>query len=162
MREVTEREAEQWMALAEAHGQTGPDGTIALGRYVTLSCEMPKAGEPGRLTVRFVTPVPAPLQSPDLTPKTPPIMLDRQVTGEIILPGRWWQNMFARLSENDGVSDADRRAAMIFATRGEFSDVLLPADTDTISLLAADDAGSLVLHESLPPGTVATMTFRLT
>jgi len=110
--------------------------------------------EEGVITIRFVTPVPAGLYSEDLKPKAPPILFDRRPSGEIILPGRWWQYMFEKLSESDDVPPDVRRTAAIMARSVDVSDGLLPADTDTIEFEAPDDDGDLVLHEALPPGTV--------
>ncbi len=86
--------------------------------------------------------------------KSPPIMFDRKPTGEIILPGRWWQAMFERLSENEEVPPDIRRTAAVAARSVRVSDGLLPADTDTIEIKAPDSQGNPVVHEALPPETV--------
>jgi hypothetical protein len=136
------------MQLARDHGFASDSG-VDFGRYVTEGLE------DGALKIRFITPLPAGLYSgDDLRPKTPPIMFDRLPTGEIIIPGRWWQLMFERMSETEEAPADVRRTAALASRMVDVSDGLLPADTDTIEFRAPDDSGKLVLHEALPPGTV--------
>jgi hypothetical protein len=148
MRKVTQEEADRWMQVAEEHGFADGKG-MALGRYVTEGMEN------GAMTIRFITPVPAGLYSEDLRRKTPPIMFDRLPSGEIILPGRWWQLMLEKLSESEEAPADVRKTAALAARMVDVTDGFLPADTDTIEIDAPDDDGNLVTHEALPPGTVA-------
>jgi hypothetical protein len=100
--------------------------------------------------------VPAGLYSDaELRPKTPPIMFDRAADGSIVLPGRWWQLTFEKLSQDDRAPAEVRHGARQLASLGAFADARLPADTDTISFFATDDSGELVEHEALAPGTPA-------
>lgn len=147
MRKVTEREAQQWLALAQEYGFVDADGNIALGRYVIEQA-------PGGLVIRFITPVPAGLYSDkDLVPKTPPIMFDRDGNGHIVLPGRWWQLMFERLSEHESAPPDVRRMAAVAARTVVAKDCLLPPEFETIEFMAPNDSGELVAHEALPPDT---------
>lgn len=148
MRRVTRDEAAQWMSLAQEHGFASEKG-FALGRFVAEGMES------GNLKIRFVTPMPAGLYSEDLRPKEPPMMFDRLATGEIIFPGRWWQDMFEKLSEAEEVPDEVRRNAALTARVIDMSDGFLPADTDTVEIRASDAQGNLVAHEALPPNTIA-------
>ena len=147
MRQVTREEAEAWTEMARQYGFVNADGQIALGRYVV------EIAETGQLSVEFVTPCPAGLHDEDLHPKIPPILFDRTPAGEIILPGRWWQLTFQRLSEDESAPAEVRKNAALLARGADFGNALLPPDTDTISFLAPNWEGNLVRHEALPPGT---------
>ena len=46
-----------------------------------------------------------------------------------------------------------RQNAALAARMLDFGDILLPADTDTIEILATDSEGNLVPHEALKPDT---------
>ncbi len=144
MRKVTREEAAESAALAREHGFLSENGDIAVGRFKLVSGE----------GIEFITPVAAPLYSPDLQRKQPPILFDRTPSGEIILPGRWWAHMFERGNELEGISSDDRRAAALMARHGEFSDILLPAERDTIEFALPDESGQPVVYEALPPGTL--------
>ena len=155
MRKITRAEADQWTELAQAHGHVSAAGQIALGRYVVDSFEG------SMMTLRFVTPVPAGLYSEgDLRRKAPPILFDRQSDGTIVLPGRWWQFMLERVSKSEQVPADLREKAAAIARSLDASDVLLPADTDTIDFLAPDTDGALVPHEALAPGTTIRVRMR--
>jgi hypothetical protein len=147
MRQVTHEEAERWTAKAREYGFVNAEGNIALGRFVL------ERDETGQLYVEFVTPCPAGFYDEELRPKTPPILFDRTPTGGIILPGRWWQLTFERLSEDEAVPAEVRKGTALMSRGVEFGDAILPPDTDTISFLAPDWEGELVQHEALPPGT---------
>jgi len=155
MRKITQQEAEQWIALAEAHGFTDSEGRFALGRFVVEGRD-----DEGHVLLRVITPIPAGLYTEALRKKTPPILFDRTPAGEIILPGRWWQHMFEGLSAHEEVPEATRQAAAAAAATIAVPDVYLPADTDTIEITAPDADGEPVTHEALPPGGV--MRLRLT
>ena len=154
MRPVTPEEGEAWRALARQYGFVNEQGDFALGRLIFAKFGLERVGA-ARIYVRFITPVPAGLYTEDLQRKSPPILFDRTAEGEVILPGRWWQLNFERLSEDrDAPADVRRRAALL-ARHARFSDALLPADMETIAILAPDEKGELVPHEAAPPGTQA-------
>lgn len=147
MRRVTREEAEAWTSLARQYGFVNADGDIALGRYVLEQ-------EAGQTWVHFITPVVAGLYTErDARPQTPPILFERTDAGEIILPGRWWQRMFESLGGDENVPEDVRRGAAVAARTVLVSDYLVPAVVETISFLAPNDAGEMVVHEALPPGT---------
>jgi hypothetical protein len=155
MRRIRKSEAEAWMALARQYGFADDEGHIALGRY------MLEEDESGTLCVRFITPVPAGLHSDTtLAEKTPPILFDRDDAGRIVLPGRWWQRTFEKLSEHEGVPPDVRRTALIASRSVVFEDCHLPSDFETIEFMASDDDGTLVLHEALPPETRISLAMR--
>jgi len=147
MRQVTPDEVETWTALARQYGFVNAGGQIELGRYVVEQTET------GQRYMKFITPLPAGLEEEDLRAKAPPILFDRTPPGEIILSGRWWQLVFERLSEPAHVRGEMRQKAALAARTTQFEDLLLPADTDTITFLAPDRTGNLIVHEALPPGT---------
>lgn len=152
LRPVTKEEAEEWRALARQYGFVNEQGDFALGRFVFEKFGLERVGA-ARIYVRFITPVPAGLYTEDLQRKSPPILFDRTAEGQVILPGRWWQRNFERLSE-DAQAPADvRQRAALLARRARFSDAILPADVETIAILASDDKGELVPHEAVPPET---------
>jgi hypothetical protein len=148
MRRVTREEAEAWTALARQYGFINADGDIALGRYVL------ERDDNGQTWVRFITPVVASFHTErDARPKTPPILFERTDAGEIILPGRWWQRAFESVAADETVPADVRRIATVAARSVLVSDCLVPATVETISFLAPNDVGELVVHEALPPGT---------
>jgi hypothetical protein len=146
MRRVTAEEAAYWQELAEEHGFTDEDGNIALGRFRVERVDR------NTIALRFITPIVAGLYTDGLEEKQPPIMFDRTANGEIIIPGRWWQHMFEKLSETD--DDEDIRRTAFSAAHGavRFHDSHIPSDVETIRFLAPNASGQLVLHEALPPG----------
>jgi hypothetical protein len=81
----------------------------------------------------------------------PPITFDRTPEGEIIVPGRWWQHVFERSSESPDMPDELREVARKLAQHAKVSDAHVPASVETISFLAPDRNGNLVVHEALPP-----------
>ncbi|MBI2073132.1 MAG: hypothetical protein HYT81_08895 [Gemmatimonadetes bacterium] len=154
MRPVTNEEAEEWTALARRYGFVNEQGDFALGRFVFGKFGLERVGA-ARLYVRFITPVPAGLYTEDLQRKTPPILFDRTAEGQVILPGRWWQGNFERLSEDPQAPADVRQHAARLARHARFSDALLPASVETIAILAPDERGELAPHEAVPPGTEA-------
>jgi hypothetical protein len=149
LRKITRAEYKRWIVLAREHGFVNHEGRVALGRFVLES------SDDGRLKLRFLTPVPAGLYSEDLKKKTAPIMFDRTENGKIILPGRWWQLMFEKLSEESSAPPEIRRIAAVAARVVAVSNTFLPANTDTIEISAPDEDGNMLLHEALAPDTVA-------
>jgi hypothetical protein len=147
MRPVTAQEAERWLSLAEEHGFTDDDGDIAIGRFRVARADA------SMITIRFITPIVAGLYTDDLHEKQPPVMFDRTASGEIIIPGRWWQHLFEQLSDDKQEND-NVRAQAFRAAHGciNVGDGYLPADTDTIEFRVPDEDGRLVVHEALPPG----------
>jgi hypothetical protein len=134
----------------------GETGGIDLGRFTYVGL-VERAGQRAAL-LELVTPLPAEPYDRELRPKAPPVMFDRTAAGELIVPGRWWHHLFERLAGEPRLPDAwYRLAAPVVARRVEITDALLPADTDTIALAVPDDAGHLVLHEALKPGTRMTV-----
>jgi hypothetical protein len=151
MRKLTQIEYRQWMELARRHGYISDEGDVALGRFATE----PQAD--GALALRFITPLLAGERTTDLQRKSPPIMFDRTATGEIILPGRWWQHILELLAEGETIPDDIRGDAARAAHYVHADDVHLPADTDTIEMDAPDEDGNVVTHEALPPGGLITL-----
>ena len=146
MRNVTEQEAEEWMALAQQHGFASKEG-FALGRFIVEPTEVPK-----EISLLVITPIPADLYTENLQTKTPPIEFDRTAEGQIILPGRWWQHMFERTSEDPEIPEDVRRNAQRMSRHSFVPDTFLPVATETISILAPDASGKLVPTEVVPPG----------
>lgn len=146
MRRVTREEAERWTALARQYGFTNEQGDFQLGRYIIEA-------DAGGMFVRFITPVPAGMYTEDLKKKTPPIMFTRTARGEIILPGQSWQTMFETVSRDPDAPAEVRRSAAEAAASVTVGDVLLPPDFETISIVAPDADGNLVVHEAIPPET---------
>jgi len=155
MRKISQEEAKRWTELARNHGFVNDEGAIALGRFIVEG----SSDETGYMIIEFITPCPAGLFGENLQPKTPPIMFDRTATGELIFPGRWWQHMFEELSKH-AATPPERQTARIASRHVICSDAHLPADTDTISFLAPDEQGNLIVHEALPPGTRVPMEIR--
>ena len=80
-------------------------------------------------------------------------MFDRTPAGDIIVPGGWWQLMFEQVTQDESMPTAMREMAATIAANIVCNDALLPADADTIEVLAPDVEGVVVPHEALPPGT---------
>jgi hypothetical protein len=147
MRNVTEQEAENWLALAREHGFGSSEGRFALGRFIV------EGRDAGGLVLSVITPIPAGLRRQSVQAKTPPIMFDRTSAGEIIVPGDWWRLMFEQVTQDERAPAAMRRMAATIAATIVCHDALLPADTDTIEISTPDLEGNVVPHEALPPGT---------
>lgn len=139
MRNMTEREAENWLALARAHGFGG--------RFIV------EGRDGDGLMLSVITPIPAGCRGRNVQARMPPIMFDRTPAGEIIVPGDRWRLMFERVTQDESSPAAMRHMAATIATTIVCNDALLPAGTDTIEILAADSEGNVVTHEALPPGT---------
>jgi hypothetical protein len=147
MRNMTEREAESWLALAREHGFGGSEGRFVLGRFIVTGRDA------DGLVLSVVTPIPAGLHRRIVKAEAPPIMFDRTPAGEIIVPGDWWRIMFQQVTEDGSAPAAMRQMAATIATTIVCSDSVLPADTDTIEIVAADSEGHPLPYEALPPGT---------
>jgi hypothetical protein len=148
MRNITEREAETWLALARAHGFGSGEGRFALGRFIV------EGRDEGSLVLRVITPIPAGLHGQTVRANTPPpVMFDRTATGEIIVPGGWWRLMFEQVTRDQHAPAAMRQMASTIVATTICHDALLPAATDTIEISAPDPEGNVVPHEALPPGT---------
>jgi hypothetical protein len=148
MRNVTQEEAERWIALAEEHGFTNEAGDIALGRFNVESVDGHS------ITLRVLTPIVAGEYTEGLDRKEPPIMFDRTPSGEIIIPGRWWQHLFEKVADEADLDEETSTAAAALARTSAFGDALLP-DVETISFVVPDESGNPVVHEALPPeGTI--------
>jgi hypothetical protein len=146
MRQITEQEAREWIELAEAYGFYDKDRGLALGRFIVNDADNKS------MELRFITPVIASEFSDTLEKKTPPIMFDRTDSGEIILPGRWWQRMFEKVASGD--HDQKMRGLAHRAARGGLivADTYVPREVETIQILSANDNGEMVPFEALPPG----------
>ncbi len=147
MRRMTEREAETWLALAREHGFGSSEGRFALGRFIV------EGRDADGLVLSVITPIPAGLHTQHVAAKTPPIMFDRTLAGEIIVPGSWWRLMFEQVTWDESAPAAMRQMAATIAATIVCHDALLPADTDTIEISAPNSEGKIVPHEALPPGT---------
>jgi hypothetical protein len=149
MRDVTQEEGERWTALAEQHGFTDEAGGIALGRFTVESIDEQS------VLLRVITPIVAGGYTDGLEKKEPPILFDRTPNGQIIIPGRWWQHLFEKVSDDADLDEESSKAAAAFARTSAFGDALLPLDFETISFLVPDGSGNPVVHEALPPeGTI--------
>jgi hypothetical protein len=149
MRQISPRECEQWIDLARRYGFTSDDGSINFGEFVY------EEGEPP--VWRFITPIRATDYTPNLQRKTPPILFDRTPTGEILLPGRLVQHVFARFAaklEDAAANTSDDMRGMAWQAARTLppGDVLFPADTETFLLGAQDHEGNVIAYEVLPPG----------
>jgi hypothetical protein len=147
MRRVTQQEGEGWRALAQQHGFGSAEGRFVLGRFIVEDRD-----EHG-LVLCVVTPIPADLDAEKHQLKTPPIMFDRTPADEIVVPGRWWQLMFENVSADAAAPAEMRQMAATMAATTICSDVLLPADSDTVEIAVPDSQGNMATYEALPPGT---------
>jgi len=147
MRKPTQQETDQWIELARQHGFVVEQGKFTLGQYTVEDVEG------WEMTIRFITPLPAGLFTENLEPKSPPIRFDRTSEGQIIIPGRWWADLLERLSMADEFPPDVRHDAALASRMLNFEDILLPANTDTIDILAPDSDGNLVSHEAIKPDT---------
>jgi hypothetical protein len=80
-------------------------------------------------------------------------MFERTPADEIVVPGRWWQLMFENVSADAAAPAEMRQMAATMATTTICSDVLLPADSDTVEIAVPDSQGNMTRYEALPPGT---------
>ena len=149
MRKVTQKEAEEWTTLAAEHGFVNDEGGIALGRFTIDEEESVDK----RIVIRIVTPIIAPLYTHQGNKlKSPPILFDRTTDGQIIIPGRWWADMFDRMSGDSKISEPIAEKAFLVSRKSEVPDMFLPPSTDTISFRAPDENGQVITFEALPPG----------
>ena len=147
MRNMTEREAETWLALAREHGFGSREDRFVLGRFIV------EDRDENGLVLCVVTPIPAGVGAEKHQIKTPPVMFDRTPADEIVVPGRWWQLMFENVSADAAAPAEMRQMAATMASTTICSDVLLPADSDTIEIVVPDSQGNMAAYEALPPGT---------
>ena len=147
MRNMTEREAERWLALAREHGFGSSEGRFVLGRFIVAGRDA------DGLVLSVITPIPAGLHGRNVQAKAPPIMFDRTPAGEIIVPGGWWRLMFKQVNQDKSAPAAMRQMAATISATVVCDDALLPADTDTIEILTTDSEGNVIPHEALQPGT---------
>ena len=119
-----------WAALAREHGFGSTEGRFALGRFIV------EGRDEDGLVLYVITPIPAGLDSQNVPAKGPPIMFDRTPAGDIIVPGGWWQLMFEQVTQDESMPTAMREMAASIATNILCNDALLPADADTIEVLA--------------------------
>ena len=154
MREPTQQETDQWIELARQHGFVDEQDKFETGHYTTEDVEG------GAIAIRFITPLPADIYTENLEPKSPPIRFCRTPEGQIIIPGRWWANALERLSMDDEYPTDVRQKALRVSRMVDFEDILLPANTDTIEILAPDRNGNLVPHEAIKPDTYFEMSFQ--
>lgn len=156
MRKPTGEEADKWVSIAREHGFVGEGGSFKLGRFIVEGSE-----EDAIIYVQFVTPVPAGIYTEGtVEPKAPPVVFERTSAGEIILPGRWWASMFETLSGQPEVPPDQRQTALFASRHVQAGDVHLPAETDTIEILAPNHKGDIVPHEALKPGTRCIISIR--
>jgi hypothetical protein len=152
MRAITQEDAERWTSLANEHGYVTDDGNILIGRYT-----IEEGLRSDSMSIRVIIPIIAGPYTDLLERKTPPIMFDRTDDGRIVLPGRWWQRLFEKVSEDESVDDDLAAYAAAASRQLVFEDVYLPADFETISFLAAlvdSDGDEPVQHEAIPPDTI--------
>ena len=147
MRRVTQQEWESWRALAQQHGFGSAEGRFVLGRFIV------EGRDENDLVLCVVTPIPAGLDAETPQFKSLPVMFDRTPANEIVVPGRWWQLMFENVSADAAAPAEMRQMAATMASTTICSDVLLPADSDTIEIVVPDSQGNMAAYEALPPGT---------
>ena len=147
MRRVTQQEGERWRTLAQQHGFGRAEGRFVLGRFIV------EDRDENGLVLCVVTPIPAGLDAEKHQLKTRPVMFDRTPADEIVVPGRWWQLMFENVSADAAAPAEMRQMAATMAATTICSDVLLPADSDTVEIAVPDSQGNMATYEALPPGT---------
>ena len=147
MRRVTQQEEENWRTLAQQHGFGSAEGRFVLGRFIVES------RNENCLLLCVVTPIPAGLDAKEPQFKTSPVMFERTAADEIVVPGRWWQLMFENVSADVAAPAEMRQMAATMATTTMCSDVLLPADSDTVEIAIPDSHGNTTTYEAVPPGT---------
>ncbi len=149
MRKPSEEENNAWLAHARELDFLNEQENFTLSRFIV------EKFEEDLIYVKFITPTPAEEHTGiQLHLKTPPILFDRTPSGEIIIPGRWWASTFERLANHPDAPPEVRQSALNLSRDLDFSDCLLPADTDTIEIQALDHSGNRVPYEALKPGTI--------
>jgi hypothetical protein len=147
MRHATPAEIQTWRALADAHGFLDPSGRVELGRVGVERID-------GQLWARVITPLRANPYTDDLKEKVPPIRFDRRLDGRLRIPGRWWVDLFERISQQEVFEAGVRALAARIAHEASLPTTLLPATTDTIVITADGPQGRRIEFEALPPGTM--------
>jgi hypothetical protein len=145
MRAVRQHEIENWDVLAKRHGFGAAEGRFTLGRFIV------EHRDNSGFLLCAITPIPARLNASG-TPAGP-VMFDRTLGGEIVVPGRWWHVMFEEVSTDRTAPAAMRHMAARIAATTACHDVLLPADSDTVEIAIQDSRGHLMTYEAVPPGT---------
>jgi hypothetical protein len=74
-------------------------------------------------------------------------MFERTPADEIVVPGRWWQLVFENVSADAAAPAERRQMAATMATTTVCSDVLLPADSDTVEIAVPDSQGNMQYDE---------------
>lgn len=156
MRRVTDEEAERWEALAREHGFVNERGDLIPGRF-RIEKVMP-----GQLHITLLTPAPAERHTEDLQRKAPPILFDRMPSGEIVLPGRWSQYVLESLHTDPTLPPEIRAGAAVLSRRGQFPNVILPPDVETVMFLIPDSTGKEIPYEALPPLTQIILEWTVT
>lgn len=143
----------QWLAEAERHG---------FGKYAFGSVFAEGGDRAEHLTIHFHTLVPASYYKQT----TPPILFDRNAAGEIVLPGRWWQDYVAAASRVKDNAPEDLQALAQELQSSDMVNALVPARVDfrassaDVRLVPLHGVeGHLVMQEVLLPGTEAFVPF---
>lgn len=147
MRRVTDEEAERWEALAREHGFVNERGDLIPGRI-----RIDKVAS-GQLHITLLTPAPAEPRTEDLQAKPPPILFDRTPSGDIVLPGRWCQYVLEFLQADLTLAPEIRARAAFLSRHGQFPNVILPPNVETVMFLMPDSTGKEIAYEALPPLT---------
>jgi hypothetical protein len=135
----------QWLAEAERHG---------FGKYAFGSLRE-EGDRAEHLTIHFHTLVPAGYYKQ----AAPPILFDRNAAGEIVLPGRWWQDYVAAASRVKDNTPEDLRALAQELQSSDMVNASVPAQAHTRLVELNDLEGRLVPQEVLLPGTEAFVPF---
>ena len=141
LRRVTSQQHTQWLAQAQRYGLLLRSSEFALGCFRIAAW----AGGP---LLEVLTPLPADRYDAELHTKPVPVRFDRTPAGEVILPGRWWQAAFERLSREPEHPLELRRLAGL-AARAAVPNLLLEANIATVAVLIDG-----IETEALPPGTL--------
>jgi hypothetical protein len=135
----------QCLAEAERHG---------FGKYAFGSV-FAEGDRAEHLTIHFHTLVPASYYKQT----APPILFDRNAAGEIVLPGRWWQDYVAAASRVKDNAPEDLRALAQELRSSDMVNASVPARAHTLLIELNDLEGRLVTQEVLWPGTEAFVPF---
>jgi hypothetical protein len=142
---------EQILAEAETHG---------FGQY-TFGSHRYRGGKPGHMTITFGTLVPAVSYANAEALEGSPILFTRNADQEIVLPGRWWQELVTWPVVVDTTPPEWLRQATQDLAGSDLVNAIVPrteADDSQLVLLP-DLSGRLVAQEVLLPGTEAFVSF---
>jgi len=96
--------------------------------------------------------MPSRQHGPDLAQKTPPpVTFDRTERDQIIIPGTWLAARLEEVATNPSVASELRTIALTLA-RGQFQDLVLPPDVETVAFQVEERDGTTYVLEALPPG----------